>query len=94
MLPREKTRPGNLVTVFEASNVTRKEIYAGTTGYLLERLVKDFKTAPPKAAAHWRRDDEIAYHCVEYALPPEDAESFLDGYARTAAILGWKVVRD
>lgn len=94
MLPREKTRPNTLVAVFEASNVTRKEIYAGTTALLLDRLVKDFQASPPKAASHWRKDDEIAYHCVEYALPPGDAEAFLEGYARTAAILGWKVVRD
>jgi hypothetical protein len=94
MLPREKYRAGVLVTVFEASNVTRKEIYAGTTAYLLDQLVKDFKKRPPKAASHWKEDDEVAYHCVEYALPPGDAQSFLEGYSRSAALMGWKVVRD
>lgn len=82
------------MTVFEATNDTLREVYIGTTERLMERLVDEFERRPPARTAHWDKAHRIGFRCVEYAIPASDARAFIDNYASSEALSGWKILRD
>lgn len=81
------------MTVFEAVNETLREVFVGTTDHLFDRLIDEFRACPPRAVAHWSAGERLSFRCVEYAVPNQDAERFIDGYAQSDALKGWKVLR-
>lgn len=90
---RQRVPGHHLVTAFEATNDTRKEIYLGTTSLLLSNLMKEHAETPPSAIAHWDRADRIRYRSIDYSMIKRDAASFLASYAKSRRIAGWKVLR-
>lgn len=86
--------PGHyLVTAFEATNDTRKEIFLGSTHRLLSSLIQEHAASPPKPIAHWERGDRIRYHSIDYSMEKRNVARFLSAYARTRRVEGWKILR-
>lgn len=84
----------HLITVYEAANDTRREVYVGTTNLLIDQLIRAFHSFLPRVARHWKKEDRILFRCVEYSIPVSEARKFIDGYAKSDALKGWKVLRD
>jgi hypothetical protein len=90
-LPPPRTPPTQLVSVYEAVNDGRREIYLGTTLHLADHLTTSFRSTPPKAVAHWGPGEKIFINIVEYSIPQRDVAKFIDHYASSAASAGWTV---
>ncbi|MBI5202720.1 MAG: hypothetical protein HY925_14100 [Elusimicrobia bacterium] len=82
-----------LVTVFEASNETLRELYVGTTTHLVEVLTRLFLERPPARVSHWRSTHRISIRCVDYSVAVHDVDDFLEAYAASEALKPWKVIR-
>jgi hypothetical protein len=79
------------VTVFEAINRPRKEVFIGATALTMAELMFAFRRAPPSAARHWTRDDAVEFRSLEFGMDPRDAEAFIREYSATMARGGWLV---
>lgn len=81
------------MTVFEAVNETLREVFVGATDHGFDRGIDEFRACPPRAVAHWGPGARLSFRCVECAVPDRDAERFIDGYAQSDALRGWRVLR-
>lgn len=81
------------MTVFEAVNETLREVFVGATEHPFDRGIDEFRSRPPRAVAHWRMGERLSFRCVEHEVPSHDAERFIDGYAQSDALRGWKILR-
>jgi hypothetical protein len=82
----------DLVTVFEAANDTTKELYVGVTSLFIDAVIRSHYRRPPREIAHWAREHQISYRCVEYAMPRDAASEFVKNYTQSTAVKGWKTV--
>ena len=78
------------VTVFEAMNLSRKELLIGATTLPMSELIAGFRGAPPSETRGWRFDEGVAYRSLEFGLNAEDAAAFIRRYAATQR--GWRII--
>lgn len=93
MRAAEKWPSRQLVTVFEAVNETRKEIFVGVSDLLIDQLERAFQSSPPKSVQHWTSDDRILFRSIEYSVAAKETDDFIDAYLRNDALKGWKTFR-
>lgn len=83
-------RPPKL-TVFEASNPARREVFVGATPLAMSALIASFREAFPPQLRHWRPREEVTYRSLEFGLSAARAAAFVRKYA--AGPRGWRVIR-
>ena len=76
------------VTVFEAINRSRREIFIGATAQPMHVMISAFRAAPPAGTESWL-PDEVEYRSLAFDVELEQAEGIVRRYA--AAQEGWKV---
>lgn len=79
------------VTVFEAINRARAEIYIGATPHPMHMMIASFRASPPAGTAAWK-PDEVEFRSLAFGLEVEEAKRSMRRYA--AAHPGWKVFTD
>lgn len=77
------------VTVFEAINRRRNELFIGATPNPMHVLIVRFRESPPRGTASWL-PDEVEYRSLAFDLDVEEAAACIRRYA--AAQTGWKVL--
>lgn len=84
-------RPGDLVTVYELVNDSRRELYIGTT-WRLQELQQLQQITRPRAVSHWGPEEKVRFRVVEYSLPLREAQAFMENYAASQAVqaLGYR----
>ena len=82
---------GDLVSVYELVNETRKEIFSATAPRV-DQNEQPAELAPPLAVAHWGSADEVYQRIVEYAMPLRNAQGFMKAYALSWLAKGWRVL--
>lgn len=75
------------VTVFEAVNDRRREIFVGVTTLPMHELI----ARPPETIRHWT-EGETAFRSLEFGLPLDEARAFIERYAQVNAREGWTVL--
>lgn len=83
--------PGStLVTVYEAINDTKREIFVGIS----TRFMNDIETRlrARQELAHWKSTDRTRVQAIEYGMPYDAARDFLARYEHAKANAGWKVL--
>ncbi len=90
---RRDSLASDLVTIFEASNDTTKELYVGITSLLIDALIRSHYRHLPHEISHWAREHQVSYRCVEYAMPRGEASDFVKHYQRSTSAKGWKTLR-
>lgn len=76
------------VTVFEAINRVRGELFIGATPRPMHVLIAELRHSPPPETASWL-PDEVEYRSLAFDLEREEAKDYIRRYA--AARSGWKV---
>ncbi len=79
------------VTVFEALNLPRREIFVAATTRSMNELIADWKAHPP-AELRWRPAESIDFRSLEFDMNAEEAVAFIKKYALTVVPDGWKIV--
>lgn len=79
------------VTVFEASNESRREVYVGTTTLSMSALIAGFGEKRPAALRHWRPSETVRFRSLEFGMSAAAAAAFIRGYASGRS--GWRVIR-
>lgn len=87
------TAESKTITVFEAINHDRKEIYVGMTTEPMFETIRRLKSAPPTSIREWDFDSIKDYRSIEFGLSEKDAKVFIDQYVKTAAPKGWRYHR-
>lgn len=82
--------PSTLVTVYEAVNDARREIYVGLSMNFIGQVELTIREVPE--LRHWLADEPIRVRGVEYGVPMRDAWDFVERYARSRANAGWRVM--
>jgi hypothetical protein len=82
------------VVVFEAINDTLKEFYVGISFLPLtaDEIANQHKEKPPAAIAHWKKEHEVWYRCVDAGLAAPDSQAFVRSYADKIARPEWKAL--
>jgi hypothetical protein len=80
-----------LITVYEARNPKRRELFLGTTSLLSPKLAEEFAASPPPEISHWKPDDGASLSCLAYAIPAKEAREFMRKYARLRRRGSWRV---
>ncbi|MBI4345449.1 MAG: hypothetical protein HY553_01245 [Elusimicrobia bacterium] len=93
MSREEETPPHHLVSVFEASNETLKEVLLGVTARLLQRLVREHQKTPPPAIAHWSARHNVDYRCLDYSVKAREARGVIERRAKALRARGWRVLK-
>jgi hypothetical protein len=88
---RKTTSGHHLVMVYEAVNEDLHEIFVDSSSLLMESLVREHAKKPPKVIAHWSKDQRVSYRAVAYSVPVKDVRAFVENYAKSGAMEGWKV---
>jgi len=92
--PEHKTPPHYLVSIFEASNETLKEVLLGATPRLLQQLVREHEERRPTEISHWAEEHRVGYRCLEYSISGREARAFISKRARVLRDKGWKVLQE
>lgn len=79
------------VTVFEASNESRREVYIATTTLSMNALITRLGQRRPAALRHWRPAEPVRFRSLEFGMAPADAAAYIRGYASGRS--GWRVIR-
>ena len=79
-----------LVTVYEAINDTRREIFVGLSMRFMGDVGLSVRDLPE--LRHWKAGEDVRVRGVEYGVPMRDAWDFLRRYALSRANAGWNVV--
>jgi hypothetical protein len=82
------------VVVFEAVNETLKEFYVGisTVPLTADEIASRHQEAPPAAIAHWKKEHQVWYRCVDAGLSASDSEAFVRSYAERITRPDWKAL--
>ncbi|MBI5242412.1 MAG: hypothetical protein HY922_01855 [Elusimicrobia bacterium] len=82
------------VVVFEAVNDTLKEFYVGISILPLtaDEIANQHKEKPPAAIAHWKREHQVWYRCVDAGLSAPDSQAFIYTYTDKISRPGWKAL--
>jgi hypothetical protein len=81
-----------LVTVVEGLNETLKERYLGATMLLADELQRRVERRAPPVPAHWKRQHDVVFRCLEYAVPRRGAKRFASRHAKDDPRPGWKEI--
>jgi hypothetical protein len=79
------------VTVFEAINRPRKEVFIGATALTMAELMIAFRRTPPPAVAHWKYEESVEFRSLEFGMEPAEAEAFVREYSASMRLGGWRV---
>lgn len=90
-LRRDIMERATRVTVFEAINRARKEIYIGATSQQMHVTIAAFRASPPPGAAEWL-PDEVEFRSLAFELTVPEAAEAVRRYASAHA--GWTVLTD
>lgn len=83
--------PGtSLVTVYEAINETRREIFIGLSSYFMNEIEARVRKRPE--LAHWQATDRTRVDAIEYGIPLSVARDFLKRFETAKANEGWKIL--
>jgi hypothetical protein len=78
------------VTVFEAINLSRREIFVGATKLAMSELMANFGAVAPPEVSHWLPGEPVDYRSLEFDMDPAAADAFIRNYAATQA--DWRVI--
>ena len=78
------------ITVFEAINLDRMELFIGATTLPMNALIESFRAELPPEVRSWNSIEGVAYRSLEFHLDASDAAAFIQRYA--AAQKGWKII--
>ncbi|HXT01951.1 MAG TPA: hypothetical protein VN915_14850 [Elusimicrobiota bacterium] len=81
----------NRVTVFEAVNRTRRQVFIGATTQPMHALIAGFRASPPAGTADWR-PDEVEFRSMAFDVDAREAADSIRRYAQ--AHEGWMVLTD
>jgi hypothetical protein len=88
---RQERNGGDLVSIVELINHTRKQVYVCSTMLFTSELLAKIKNDPPRELVEWSESDMIDYRTLEYGLPRRDARAFLKRYRASISREGWRV---
>lgn len=80
----------SLVTVYEAVNETRKELYVGLSTFFVPEIERRLRSK--LALSHWSPQDRIVIRAIEYGIPLSMAREFTRAYEQSRVDAGWKRV--
>lgn len=89
-----KLRGDHLITVYEAINLSRLEVYLGTTTLLAAQLEAEFRKNVPQQVAHWGDPSGVVIRCLEYSVPKKEASALIERYAARESLRSWTVHRE
>jgi len=81
----------NRLTVFEAINRKRKEIFIGSTPQPMHAAIADFRASPPPGTAFWKPED-VEFRSLAFDVAADKARAVIRLYA--AAHPDWKVLTE
>jgi len=82
-------------TVYEAVNISRKEIFIGITSRkIFEAMAQLMENDRPPCIKHWDAADAIDIRSVEFDLSAAGAKEFLKEYVRNRALIGWRCLAE
>lgn len=81
------------LSVYEALNHSRKEIFIGVTARPLIELIAVPRSWFPDEIVHWGATEHLAVRRVAEDLPPKDAWQFSSIYMGYIEREGWTVIR-
>jgi hypothetical protein len=79
-----------VVTVFEAVNLSRREIFIAATTLPIHEVVARHAAALPEEIHHWRPDEFVDHRSLEFGMEAPVAADFIEKYAATQP--GWRVI--
>lgn len=83
--------PGStLVTVYEAINDTRRELFIGLSTLFMSDIESRLRAR--QELAHWKDADRTRVQAIEYGMPYNSAREFLARYEQAKANAGWKIL--
>lgn len=83
--------PGtSLVTVYEAVNESRREIFVGLSTFFMAEIESRLRHRPE--LAHWQETDRTRVDAIEYGIPLSVARDFVKRFETAKANQGWKVL--
>ncbi|MBI5241110.1 MAG: hypothetical protein HY926_11605 [Elusimicrobia bacterium] len=82
------------MVVFEAVNDTLQEFYVGISLLPLtaDEIASQHRESPPAAIAHWKKEHQVWYRCVDAGLSASDSQAFVRSYSQRLTQPGWKAV--
>jgi hypothetical protein len=82
------------VVVFEAVNDTLREFYVGisTLPLTADEIANRHREDPPAAIAHWKKEHQVWYRCVDPGLSAPESQSFIRSYVERIAQPEWKAL--
>jgi hypothetical protein len=82
------------VVVFEAVNDTLKEFYVGISALPLtaDEIANRHQENPPAAIAHWKKEHQVWYRCVDAGLSAPESPAFVRTYTEKIARPEWKAL--
>lgn len=83
----------DLVSIYEATNAKRKEVYYGLTSLLAPALAAWFKATPPLRLKHWGKD-RVQLKLVSYSIRPSEAAAFIAKLVDETPRAGWVVLQE
>lgn len=81
---------GARVTIFEAINLSRKELFIAATALPMHALIASISASAPPEVGGWRTDDAVEYRSLAFNMKPADAPAFIRLYSATQA--EWRII--
>lgn len=90
-MPAKKRPAPKGLTVFEAVNVSRREIFVGCTDLPMHALTAGFGRPFPPELGGWRPHDTVSYRSLEFGLSAGEAAAFI--LAHSPRREGWRTIK-